>query len=240
MESTAITMLNEVLKWLEKEITPQNRESLNAFLMENCPEWKPLIDDAIDFGLPWALKKLDSLKYNILKECSKGSYTSFALKSFSRDLAARKMTKIAAEKVTKAVMKTGVAKGANKALANIVSKAATNGTVKAVAKIGSKVAVKAGPALVKAATPIGIVADVAQIGLEVEGHKKIGKTVGATGNMASMAIVGAVVGSPLGGPVGSTVGAGVGATVGLTLWAVGEGIGWLTDKIFSEKNKKNN
>ena len=48
----------------------------------------------------------------------------------------------------------------------------------------------------KAATPVGLVADGAQLVLELSGHKKAGKAVGATGNMASAAMTGFVIGGP--------------------------------------------
>lgn len=69
------------------------------------------------------------------------------------------------------------------------------------------------------ATPIGVVADIAQAGLAVAGHKKVGKVVGASGNVTSGAAIDIVVGGP--------VGAGLGAVAGV--WFAGEVVGDVFD-----------
>lgn len=72
-----------------------------------------------------------------------------------------------------------------------------------------------------AATGVGLVADLAQAGLEYYGYKKEGKAVGATGNMAS----GALLGAAIGGPPGAVIG----AFGGFLIWGTGEVIGKVID-----------
>lgn len=68
-----------------------------------------------------------------------------------------------------------------------------------------------------ALNPIGIVADLAQLGLEMAGYKKEGRAVGAVGN----AVGGAVAGFFIAGPVGAVVG----AAAGYGTWGIGEAVG---------------
>ena len=77
----------------------------------------------------------------------------------------------------------------------------------------------------KAANPVGFVADLAQAGCEVAGYKGIGKAVGATGNVAAGAMMGAIAGPP---------GVLIGAAGGLLLWGMGEAIGLAVDKLTTQ------
>ena len=93
-------------------------------------------------------------------------------------------------------------------------------------KLGTKTAIKYGTAKVasqsvktvlKYSNPAGIVADVAQIGCEAAGYKKVGRRIGVYGNIGAGALTGAAIGGPVGAPIG--------ALVGLGTWVIGEGIG---------------
>ena len=75
-----------------------------------------------------------------------------------------------------------------------------------------------------AATGVGLVADLAQAGLEYYGYEKTGKTVGASGNIASGALFGATIGGP--------PGAAIGALGGFLVWGTGEVVGKVIDKTF--------
>ena len=77
-------------------------------------------------------------------------------------------------------------------------------------------------ALFKAANPVGVVADVAQAGLELVGQEEAGRAVGIGGNMVS----GAMMGGAVGGPPGAAIGAGL----GFALWATGEVAGGVTGR----------
>lgn len=90
-------------------------------------------------------------------------------------------------------------------------------TKKAATHITEMSAVAVAKRSVIAGNIVGIVADVAQVGLEVADHEKAGKAVGLTGNVAS----GALTGFALEGPAGAAVG----AIVGAGLWAGAEWIG---------------
>ena len=62
----------------------------------------------------------------------------------------------------------------------------------------------------KYSVPVGIFADVAELGLRKFGYEKEGKAVGATGNTVS----GAMLGFSVGGPPGAAIGGGL----GLLMW----------------------
>ena len=139
---------------------------------------------------------------------------------------AKAAAKELAEQAAKAVAVQGVKEGAEqvaKAAAIQGVKEGAEQVAKAAAKQGTKAATAQGTkALLKtAATPVGIVADVAQVALEYAGHKKLGKTVGCGGNVASGAMLGAVAGPP---------GVVVGAVGGFLLWGAGEAFGYLIDQ----------
>ena len=70
--------------------------------------------------------------------------------------------------------------------------------------------------------PAGYVADAAQVGLEVIGHKKMGEDVGLYGNIGTGAVAGAIVAGPLGAIVGACMGCGT--------WLIGEAVGRAVEK----------
>ncbi len=84
-------------------------------------------------------------------------------------------------------------------------------------KIGAKGTLKG------AAMPVGVVADIAQSGLEIAGYEEAGEKVGVAGNIGS----GAMLGFALWGPIGAGVGAGGGAL----LWLGGEAVGYMFGKM---------
>lgn len=84
--------------------------------------------------------------------------------------------------------------------------------------------------VIKAANPLGIVADVAQAGLEVAGRKETGKKVGKYGNIASGAMMGGVVAGP--------PGAVFGAAFGFALWGTGEIVGNLIGRVIPQREFK--
>ncbi len=147
--------------------------------------------------------------------------------------AAKHGAKSAAKHGAKSAAKHG-AKSAAKSGAKVAAKHTAKHTAKSASKAGGKHAAKSGAKVIHAAAtattvaatlaaPVGILADGAQMGLEYFGHKKAGKAVGATGNVAS----GALTGLALGGPPGAAIG----ALAGYGLWKGGEIIGELSDKI---------
>ena len=99
---------------------------------------------------------------------------------------------------------------------------------KQVAQQGAKYSTKV---VTAAVNPVGKVADLAQTGLEITGHKKAGQAVGVGGNMTIGAIAGGTVGGPPGALIGAAVASGVwvfgevaGAAVGA---ATGTALNWL-------------
>ena len=129
---------------------------------------------------------------------------------------------------TKAVVREAMAKAAVKVcVRTVASDIAKEGTKEAL-KVGAKQAAKQGTkavatGLVKAANPVGIVADIAQASLEHMGMEEVGKKVGMTGNIAAGAMLGSVGGPP---------GAAVGALGGFLVWGVGEAVGRVIDRAF--------
>ena len=117
---------------------------------------------------------------------------------------------------------TQLSKMAAKAFAR---EGATLGT-KCVMKYGAgKVASQSVKTVLKFTNPAGMLADAAQVGLEVTGHKDIGKQVGLWGNIGTGAMAGTVVGGPVGAPIG--------ALVGLGTWVIGEAVGLAVEKTLS-------
>ena len=75
---------------------------------------------------------------------------------------------------------------------------------------------------------MGIVADLAQAGLEVTGHKKAGKAIEVRGNVTFGAIAGGTVGGPPGAIIGGAVAAGgVWVFDEIASTAVGAAVDWL-------------
>ena len=136
--------------------------------------------------------------------------------------------KAGAKAGAKAAAKEG-AKAGVKAGAKAGAKAAAKGGAKAGIKGGAKLAAMAG----LKANPIGVVADVAQAGLEVAGYEKAAKPVGGAGNVIGGAIMGAVVGGPVGAAVGGAVAGGIWAATEIGAW----GIGRLAGMVFGGGNE---
>ena len=114
--------------------------------------------------------------------------------------------------VIKQTVRTATKEGAKQTLKQ-GSKTATSQAIKSAIKSG--------------ATPLSIGSDVAQAGFEWFGYKKIGKTVGVTGNITAGAIVGSAAGPP---------GAALGALGGFLVWGAGEVVGGLVDRAFGTDN----
>ena len=79
--------------------------------------------------------------------------------------------------------------------------------------------------VLKFTNPAGMVADAAQAGLEVTGHREIGRKVGMWGNIGTGAVAGTAVGGPVGAPIG--------ALVGLGTWLIGEAAGQAIEEMLS-------
>ena len=121
----------------------------------------------------------------------------------------------------------------NKEVVTDVSKLAAKGFARETAvitRLGTKSFMKYGASqslktALNIANPAGMVADVAQFGLEMTGHKEIGKNVGLWGNIGTGVMAGGVVGGPVGVPIG--------ALVGLGTWLVGEAAGQAVEEKLS-------
>ena len=106
--------------------------------------------------------------------------------------------------------------------------------VKGVVSTSTKVAMKFGAGkaasqtvktVLKFTTVTGMVADVAQAGLEATGHKQIGQNVGKWGNIGTGAMAGAAVAGPVGAPIGALAGFGT--------WLIGEAAGQAVEHMLS-------
>ncbi|XP_019860753.1 PREDICTED: uncharacterized protein LOC109589072 isoform X1 [Amphimedon queenslandica] len=140
----------------------------------------------------------------------------------------------------KSVAKAAASRGAKRATKHVVTQGTkrlvTQGSKKVVAQGGKRLAsqgtkqvvtqgVKQGiKSAATAATGVGLVADLAQAGLEYYGYEKEGKAVGATGNLASGALFGAAIAGP--------PGAAIGALGGFMIWGTGEFVGKFIEKSF--------
>ena len=183
------------------------REALDEFLRYYLAEWEALVEEVVRRGLEWGLQRVKILKYKILRLiCKYTEYTdnqslvSQVLAASSRAFVKKAVTKEIAKKVVLETTETVVTKAAGTLVTGVVL-------------------TSTGKSMLKAANPVGYVADAAQLGLELVGQKKTGKFVGATGNVASGAMTGMAVGGP--------VGAAVGAFAGFGLWGAGELVGML-------------
>ena len=94
------------------------------------------------------------------------------------------------------------------------------------AKLGAKRATSmTAKRLLKFANPAGMVADVAQAGLEYTGHEEVGKKVGMWGNIGAGAMGGTAIGGPVGAPIGALAGFGI--------WLIGEAVGRAVEDVLS-------
>ena len=150
----------------------------------------------VELGLDAALQALRAVKEEVVSFCREYRGLIKELTKHAVNISAREM-------IGKFVVKTITREGG-----------------KQVAKVATKSAIKT------AANPVGIVSDITQTGLEAVGYKKLGRTVGIGGNIASGAMVGGAVGGP--------AGAAVGALLGFGVWGVGQVTGKLVDRAFGE------
>lgn len=201
----------EIKKYLRKtgvKLTEEFIRRVNAYLEKKYPEWGNFMEEALKKGLYWAKNRFLVMKNAIITWCNQNASQLLRFIQSApvscKESVAKTLSKQAGQKVASEVTK--------KATTKVVEKIAVETTKRAVIK-----------GVVSAANPVGLVADVAQMGLELTGNKTAGKVVGATGQMAS----GAMTGFALGGPIG----AGIGAAAGYGLWAggevVGNAVGWM-------------
>lgn len=224
MTDTVRALLDQVISWLGKDATDNLRTALNKFLREEIPGWIKLTYDAVKNGVSWGLERLKDFKDVILQKCREHDP---ATRHILVEFGAKSLGRLAVSKATAEVGKTaakGIAKRGSKVIAKkgsvaIFSKTVFKGITATAAKTSLKTVLKS------AATPVGVVADIGQAGLEAAGYKRVGKAVGQSGNVAS----GAMLGFALGGPVG----AGVGAAGGYALWLAGEVAGEYFEKMIS-------
>ena len=147
--------------------------------------------------------------------------------------AAKMVAKHSLKEATKQAVKQGAKQGAKlsgKQTAKLAAKkGAKEGTKQFLKQTTKQAASQGSRTLLKAASPLGIAADLAQAGCEAAGYKNVGKSIGMTGNIAAGAMMGSV-----GGPVGIAVG----ALGGFFLWGSGEVAGGLIDRAFGEEDEK--
>ena len=177
----------------------------------------------IKAGLEEAWRVLDS---SLVHRCGEwGKATSHAVTSGIE--AGLKILDAAKDKIVgfcrenKEVMETLAKLGTKAYISKVAAKAATRQVAKSVVKESVKAGSKS---LIKAANPLGIAADVVQVGLEYAGYDGLGQTVGMNGNIVSGAMLGAAVGGP--------VGAAAGAAGGFLVWGVGEAVGGVVNMLF--------
>ena len=187
-----------------------------AHFMEACPEWTRLLDDALREGIEWARREFLALKRKIISWCEINRERLIRILEEDNQKVAPAVAKVAGREALSIGAKYAAKKAATTTTTTttryffgLFSRTTTTQVV--------KVATASSTRCLKGATPVGFVADIAQVALEAKGYKKAGKTVGASGNMVS----GAMVGFALGGPIG----AGVGTVAGLGVWKGGEVVG---------------
>jgi hypothetical protein len=239
--SYIIPILRKVLQYLECNTDTIKRIALkeawnilNEYLQEKFGgRWKEILKKALEKGVEAALLALEAMKDEIIRVC----------KENHRLL--EQLTKLTTKSLTAAASKV-----VTQAAANVLAKEATQQTVKQsskasltlslswspkfsiglVAKKSSKMAAgQIAKSATKYATPVGVVADLAQAGLEYAGHKEAGKFVGVTGNITS----GALMGAPFGPP-----GLALGALGGFVIWGAGEVVGGLVDRAFGDHKER--
>ena len=193
---------------IKEGLSEQSWEKYEMAVVKAYNGFRDLVRTAYDKGVALALKQLEI----VIEFCREHPEV---LKCLS--MMAIKATR---GTVVTAFVKAGVRQGA---------KQVAKQGAKQVAKQGAKEAAKQGAktvatGLVKAVNPVGIGADLAQLGLEYVGMEEIGKKVGMAGNIAAGAMLGSV-----GGPPGAVVG----ALGGFLMWGAGEVVGKTIDYAFS-------
>lgn len=229
------TVLDKVVEYLGlPEVVEEGRKCLKAYLEEKYGGWKEIVRKGVEWGIEAALSALKAVKEEIVKVCRKYEplivqLTKLGVKSGARiatETGVKTLTKHTIRAATKTATKSAV-KEATKAAPKFIVKGTTMTFAKSTAKETAKAAVKevsavSSKALFKAANPVGVVADVAQAGLELAGQEEAGKVVGIGGNIIS----GVMMGGAIGGPPGAVIGAGF----GFALWATGEVAGGVTGR----------
>ena len=232
-------VLDKVVEYLGlPEVVEEGRTCLKAYLEEKYGGWKEIVRKGVEWGIEAALSALKAVKEEIVKVCCEYEplivqLTKLGVKSTARiatEVGVKTLTKNAVRSVTKTATNSAVkeaTKVATKTTVKGAVKTATKSTAKGTTKAATKGAVKGASAdtskaLFKAANPVGVVADVAQAGLELVGQEEAGRAVGIGGNMVS----GAMMGGAVGGPPGAAIGAGL----GFALWATGEVAGGVTGR----------
>ena len=189
-------VLNTVAAWL---VNAEVREEGRRYLLRCLNEGYrgwKWIVEEVKVGLDAALQALRAVKEEVVSFCHE--YRG----------------------LIKELTKHAVNVSGREIIGKFVAKTITREGGKQVAKVAAKSTIKT------AANPVGIVSDIAQTGLEAVGYKKLGRTVGIGGNIASGAMVGGAVGGP--------AGAAVGALLGFGVWGVGQVTGKLVDRAFGE------
>lgn len=215
-------LLRQLCLWLgyriHDDILPAAWCALNDYVIDCYGGWRNLIRQGIEQGVQAALAALRVVKEEVVRACRD-----------NRELI-RHVSTIATKTVVRQLI-PAASKAAAKRVAQTTAKAVTSEVVEQIAKEGAKqmlsqgakqAAAQGAKNLVKMTNPMAIAADIAQAGLEVTGHKEAGKAVGASGNIAAGAILGSVAGPP---------GAAVGALGGLAVWVLGEGVGYVIERV---------
>lgn len=188
---TTLPLLNKVLEGLNYSRLIGVVEAVKAlykFLRERSPEFAEACSIAAKEGVKLALRFLRTVLNKIIELCKQNNVLITHLSKL----------------VAKGVARAGAI--------------AVGSSTKVAVKFGAgKVASQSVKTVLKFTNPAGMVVDVAQAGLEVTGHREIGKTVGMWGNIGTGAVAGAALGGPVGAPVGALVGFGT--------WVIGEAVG---------------
>ena len=233
-----LQLLQQVREWIEEGISnvrfgTQWARDLRQFLEDNVPEW---VRVTALVCLSEAQRMLESLKRVILEtfreneallKCMLKLGTKSLIKAgcvIAANHGVRAGVKTTLKTTAKNAFKT-TAKTAIKKTAKTVLKTTAGTTLKTTAKTtlkttaGTALKTTVKTALKTAPNLVGVGSDLAQAGLEHAGYERVGKKVGAVGNMAGGAITGCMIAGP--------VGAGIGAVVGGSIWFAGEVVGKL-------------
>lgn len=200
-----VPLLNEVL------------EALNFSSLAN-------VDDALNSLYTFLCKS--SFDFKAVKEGDTAALYIFRTVHLHKIIDICKQNKELITQLNKLSVKPGVT-----SIAQVVAITVGTGT-KVTMKFGAQFGVgKAASQTVKMAlntftNSAGMVADITQAGLEVTGHREIGKKVGMWGNIGA----GAVAGATGFGPVGAFIG----ALAAFGSWIIGEGVSRATQDNLSQ------
>ncbi|XP_019850736.1 PREDICTED: uncharacterized protein LOC109581234 [Amphimedon queenslandica] len=201
-----------------KKLTEAACKEANDYLEKKYGGWREIVRDTVRQGIDKAAEILQNAKESILEFIQEN-------KEFLKILtqgAAKGGARLIAQCVTKEIARKGTT-----AVTAVAKSAVTQGGKQFASRATKQVVIqglKQGIKSATTATGIGLAADVAQAGLEYHGYEKEGKVVGATGNVASGALLGGVVAGP--------PGIAIGALGGFLIWGGGEVVGKVIDKTF--------